>query len=183
MESDLERARAVLRAQPFSVFLGAELAAFSADGCEIRLPVSERLTQQYGFVHGGVLSYLADNVMTFAGALALHGPALTAELKINYLRPAQGELLIARGHALGAGSTQSVVRCEIYAARTGSSGSAPRPRARSLWSAAGGALNERARRKSGVKVLDLSPPGCAISGSGAAAEKQTIRCASQPRGP
>lgn len=111
--------RKVLAAQPFSMLVGAELVALSRDSAEFRLPITERLLQQYGFVHGGVLAYLADNTLTYAGATTLEGPPLTAEMKINYLRPASGELLIARAKALSAGRRMSVVRCDIFAVEGG----------------------------------------------------------------
>ena len=119
MQTDLERARQVLRSQPFSVLLGAELTSFSPEEVEIRLPITQALRQQYGFVHGGVLAYLADNALTFAGAAGLGPTPLTAKMKINYLRPASGEALIARARALSGGRTLSVVRCEIVALEDG----------------------------------------------------------------
>lgn len=63
----LERGRRVLAAQPFSVMLGAKLTAFAGEGAEIALPVRPVLLQQSGFVHGGVLAFLADNALAFAG--------------------------------------------------------------------------------------------------------------------
>ena len=35
------------------------------------------LEQQNGFVHGGVISYIADNSIKFTGGLSLGGDALT----------------------------------------------------------------------------------------------------------
>jgi uncharacterized protein (TIGR00369 family) len=121
VSATLAQAQAVLAAQPFSVLLGAELTDYSERGVEIRLPVTERITQQYGFVHGGVLSYLADNALTFAGGTRLQGRGqiVTSEYKINYLRPARGEQLVARATAISAGRTQAVTRCEIYAVEGG----------------------------------------------------------------
>lgn len=115
----LARAQAILQAQPFSMLLGTELEAFGPEGVELRLPIAEKLLQQYGFVHGGVLAYLADNALTYAGAMSLEGPPLTAEMKLNYLRPATGEMLIARAQALSSGKRMSVVRCEIFAREDG----------------------------------------------------------------
>jgi acyl-coenzyme A thioesterase PaaI-like protein len=54
-------------------------------GVEIRLPISRQITQQHGFVHGGVVSYLADNALTFAGGRCLEGMVVTGEYKINYI--------------------------------------------------------------------------------------------------
>jgi|SRR5580658_3235986 uncharacterized protein (TIGR00369 family) len=118
--SDLtDFARKVLAAQPFSVFIGAELVSAGRDRAELSLPIIDHLKQQHGFVHGGVISYLADNSMTFAGGLALGGGALTSEFKINYVRPAIGSRLTARAHAKSVGKRQAVCQCEIYVLQDG----------------------------------------------------------------
>lgn len=109
----------ILLAQAFSVLLGAKLTALDRGRCELSLPITAQLLQQHGFVHGGVVSYLADNALTYAGGTALGSNALTLEFKINYVRPAVGELLIARAHAEATGKTQSVCACRVYAVRDG----------------------------------------------------------------
>ena len=110
----LDMARQVLQNQPFSCFLGAELTRFDTIA-ELQLPLKPEFLQQNGFAHGGVISYLADNALTFAGGLALGPNVLTSEYKIHYLKPAQGEMLIARAEVEHAGRSQSVCRCEIFA--------------------------------------------------------------------
>jgi uncharacterized protein (TIGR00369 family) len=116
MEAEALRAFAqeVFEAQPFSRFIGARLTGAGPGHAELRLTVSDHLTQQHGFAHGGVISYLADNAITFAGGLAMGGNALTSEFKINYLKPARGQELIARAHTRGAGKRQAVCQCEIF---------------------------------------------------------------------
>lgn len=111
--TELETARQVLRAQPFSRLIEAELLAYSARGVELRLPITEQVKQQNGFVHGGVLSYAADNALTFAGGTCLGPNIVTSGFKINYLRPARGEQLAARAHVVHAGRSQAVCRCDI----------------------------------------------------------------------
>lgn len=111
----LNLGRQVLAEQPFSVLLGAELLAFSEGRAEIRIPIRPELKQQHGFVHGGVLSYAADNALTFAGGSVLGPAVVTSEFKINYLRPATGESLVARASVVHAGTGQAVCRCEVYA--------------------------------------------------------------------
>jgi uncharacterized protein (TIGR00369 family) len=115
----LAMGRDVLAAQPFSRLIGAELAAFSRGHCELHVPIGESVKQQHGFVHGGVLSYAADNALTYAGGSALGLPVVTAEFKINYLRPAIGERLIARAEAVHTGRTQSVCRCDVFVVQDG----------------------------------------------------------------
>lgn len=118
-EEFLAMGREVLAAQPFSRLIGAELAAFSRGHCELHVPIGESVKQQHGFVHGGVLSYAADNALTYAGGSALGLPVVTAEFKINYLRPAIGERLIARAEAVHTGKTQSVCRCDVFVLKDG----------------------------------------------------------------
>jgi len=109
----------VLAAQPFSRLLGARLTRFDADGSELRFPVAEALKQQHGFVHGGVLSYAADNALTYAGGAVLGSAVVTSEYKINYLRPALGQEIVARASAVHAGKSQAVCRCDVYVVNDG----------------------------------------------------------------
>ena len=118
-EAFLAMGREVLAAQPFSRLIGAELATFSKGRCELHVPVSDSVKQQHGFVHGGVLSYAADNALTYAGGSALGMLVVTAEFKINYLRPAIGDRLIARAEAVHTGKTQSVCRCDVFVLKDG----------------------------------------------------------------
>ena len=119
MEDVLALGRAVLASQPFSVLIGTELAAFSEGHAELRVPIREELKQQHGFVHGGVISYAADNALTFAGGSALGSGVVTSEFKINYVRPATGEFLVARATVVHAGANQAVCRCDVYASDAG----------------------------------------------------------------
>ncbi len=109
----------ILSQQPFSVLLGAELTKFSPEIVEITLPLQQTLLQQFGFAHGGALSYLADNALTFAGGTALGQSILTSGYTINFIRPAKGETLVARAKVISAGSRQAVCGCEIFAVKGG----------------------------------------------------------------
>ncbi len=115
-ETMVSLGQAVLDSQPFSVLLGARLTAFAPGQVELVVPLRAELLQQHGFVHGGVLSYAADNALTFAGGSALGKPVVTAGFTINYLKPAQGERLIARAAIVVAGKRQAVCRCDVFAA-------------------------------------------------------------------
>lgn len=105
----------VLQAQPFSTLVGARLVRFVPGEAVLEIPLRRELQQQNGFAHGGVLSYAADNALTFAGGSVLGADVLTAEYKINYLRPAVGERLVARATVLYAGRRQAVCRCDVFA--------------------------------------------------------------------
>lgn len=113
MDELIEQARHILNSQPFSRLLGTVLEHIDAESVVLTLPLRDDLKQQNGFAHGGALSYLADNALTFAGAMGLGLSVLTSEFKINYVRPAMGNLLVARASSVYAGRTQAVCRCDI----------------------------------------------------------------------
>lgn len=119
MPEQLARGRRILAAQPFSRLLGAELTAFGDGFVELTLDVKPEFGQQHGFVHGGVISFLADNALTFAGGAVLGEAVLTSEYKLNYVRPALGERLVARASVAGQGRTQAVCRCDVFIVKDG----------------------------------------------------------------
>jgi uncharacterized protein (TIGR00369 family) len=65
--------------------LGAHLTQLRQGEAELVIPITSDLLQQHGFVHGGVVSYAADNALTFAGGSVLGPAVVTAEYKINSL--------------------------------------------------------------------------------------------------
>ncbi|WP_280468749.1 PaaI family thioesterase [Nocardia cyriacigeorgica] len=114
-ELDIEQARQVLAAQPFAQLVGTELTAFGGGAATLVIPLRAELGQQFGFVHGGVLAYAADNAITFAAGTVLGANVLTGGFSVTYLRPASGRLLRAEAKVTGSTRRQAVVSCEIYA--------------------------------------------------------------------
>jgi uncharacterized protein (TIGR00369 family) len=108
-----EQAAAILAAQPFSGLLGAELTAFGDGAATIELELRTDLTQQNGFAHGGVLSYAADNAITFAAGSVLGPQVLTAGFSIEYLRPATGRRLVAVAEVVEATRSRASVSCRV----------------------------------------------------------------------
>ena len=106
--------RRIVAAQPFNALVGVELLAMEEGRASFRLPLGPQHTQHHGFAHGGVIAYLADLALSYAGGPAL-GDCVTVEFKINYLRPGTGTALIARGEVLKAGRNQAVCRADIHA--------------------------------------------------------------------
>lgn len=95
--------------------LGARLASIGPGRVTIELAFSQGISQQHGLFHGGVIGTIADSACGYA-ALSLMPPGsevLTIEYKINFMKPAKGQLLRATGLVMRAGKSVSVVRAEI----------------------------------------------------------------------
>lgn len=106
-------AEQILAAQPFSVLLGTRITRFGGGVARLELPIRPELRQQHGYVHGGVLSYLADNALTFAAGTALGVKVLTAGFNLEYVRPATGILLVAEAEVVTVTARHAVVHCVI----------------------------------------------------------------------
>jgi uncharacterized protein (TIGR00369 family) len=110
----VQAGREILDEQPFSGLLGAELVDFRPGAAELRLPLRPELRQQFGVTHGGVLAYMVDNALTFAGGSVLGPAVLTAEYKVSYVQPAIGDALVARSSVIHQGRRQAVCRCDVF---------------------------------------------------------------------
>ncbi len=102
--------------QKAMALIGASLSTVEAGTSEIRLPYRADLTQQKGFVHGGIIGMIADSAAGYA-AYSLMPPSaslVTVEYKLNILAPARGSL-VARGSVIRSGRTLTVARAEVYA--------------------------------------------------------------------
>jgi uncharacterized protein (TIGR00369 family) len=100
--------------------LEIRLDKFAEGICETSLVVQERLLQQHGFIHGGVIATMADHTAGGA-ARSVSGDkdVLTVEFKINYLRPAIGDRLRCTASVLRAGKTVIVAESLVYASNAG----------------------------------------------------------------
>ena len=94
---DLILAQRFLADQPFSRLLGARLTAFGDGTAALEIDIEEHHRNQQRLVHGGVLSYAADNVLTFAAGTVLGPGIVTRGLTIDYLQPARHGTLRATG--------------------------------------------------------------------------------------
>ncbi len=123
MENNYEmRVRRGFEKQGFMSTIGAKIEEVQPGFCRIRLPFSDRVAQQHGFFHGGVISAMADNAAGFAAYSLMNADEqpLSVEFKINFLAPAQGETLEARGKVLRSGRRLKHVFVEIFSLSGGS---------------------------------------------------------------
>ena len=109
------RIRASFARQRAMAFIGASLATVAPGRVEIDLPFREELTQQKGYVHGGIIGMIADSACGYAAYSLMPASAslVTVEYKINILAPGRGTL-VARGEVVKPGRTLTVARAEVY---------------------------------------------------------------------
>jgi uncharacterized protein (TIGR00369 family) len=115
------RVRASFARQKAVDLIGARLTSVEPGAVEIALDYRDDLTQQHGFVHGGLVGMIADNACGYAAFSLMPAEAtvLTVEYKINFLAPAAGERLIARGRVLKPGRTLMIVEARVAALAEG----------------------------------------------------------------
>lgn len=111
-----ERIRASFARQQAMALIGATLARVAPGVVEVALPFRDDLTQQKGFIHGGIIGMIADSACGYAAYSLMPADCslVTVEYKINILAAATSSL-VARGEVIKAGRTLSVTRGEVYA--------------------------------------------------------------------
>jgi uncharacterized protein (TIGR00369 family) len=115
--------------------IGARLVKVGPGEVEIDLVVRDELTQQHGYVSAAVVTAIADAACGYAAmSLMSAGTGIvTVEYKVNFISPARGERLLARGHVVKAGRALTVCTAEVHALADG----APKPVATMLGTMAG----------------------------------------------
>lgn len=87
----------------------------------LSIPYQDKLTQQNGFLHAGVITTVVDSACGYAAFTLMPKGAsvLSVEFKINLLRPAIGETFKAIGRVRKAGKTITVVEGDFIAINQG----------------------------------------------------------------
>lgn len=112
-----ERIASSFQAQGLMTTLGAELVLVEEGEVHISLPFSKQISQQHGYMHAGAITSIVDTACGYA-ALTKAPPnceVVTAEFKINFLRPALGERFLAIGRVQNAGKLLTVCSGEVRA--------------------------------------------------------------------
>lgn len=107
--------REVIKIQSFTRWTGLEVLKAEEGVVETSLKLRrEDMTQHHGFLHGGLVGFLADNAAAYAAATVI-GDVLTAQYSINFLAPGVGDSFRTRAEVVKAGKRQVTVRSDVYA--------------------------------------------------------------------
>ncbi|GAK00559.1 PaaI family thioesterase [Geomicrobium sp. JCM 19055] len=111
-----EHEESLMKNNRFRELLGIQIKEVVEGRAILELPFNENLLQSANMLHGGVLSILVDSVIGTAIRSVLNEKtiAITAEMNINYFRPAMKGTLRAEGKVLNKGNTIAVGTANIY---------------------------------------------------------------------
>ncbi len=99
----------------FAEVLGIEEVETGEGWARLRMPIRGHHMQSNNAVHGGVIMTLADTafwraVTTLLGAGQM---AATSELKVNFIKPARGDSLVALSRVIHKGSRLMVGETDV----------------------------------------------------------------------
>jgi uncharacterized protein (TIGR00369 family) len=115
------RVSASFERQQVMAWMGARLTHLAPGQCEITLPHKPELTQQHGYLHGGIMGTIGDTAAGYAAytLMAHDASVLTVEYKMNIMAPGDGERFIARGEVIRAGRSLVIARADVFAVKAG----------------------------------------------------------------
>lgn len=100
------------RKQGFMQYLGIEIISIEKGIVKVSCKKSDKLTQQNGFFHAGVITSIADAACGYAALTTMPkgSDVLSVEFKTNLMKPAISDTIIATGKVIKSGRT--LVFCE-----------------------------------------------------------------------
>ena len=115
------KVRASFARQGLMTNIGARISKVLPGEVEIEVAWRQDLTQQQGFVHGAVIAAIIDTACGYASYTLMPADVevVTVEFKINFIAPAIGEKMIARGRVTKAGKTLTVCAGKAFAVTDG----------------------------------------------------------------
>ena len=113
----IERVTRSFESQSMMKTLGARIHTVKKGKVTIEAPLLTSTLQQQGYVHAGLTFSIGDSAAGYSALTLLpeDQEVMTAEIKINLLTPADGELMRAEGRVVKYGNRLVVVTSDIHA--------------------------------------------------------------------
>ena len=111
------RVRASFDRQTAMTTIGASVERVEPGRMVIGFPYGPHITQQHGFIHGGIVAAVLDSACGYAASTLMPAEAgvLTIEFKVNLMAPAQGKRFRMVGEVVKPGRTISVTEAKAFA--------------------------------------------------------------------
>ena len=116
-----ERITKSFESQGMMKTLGAKIHKVEKGKVSIEVPILSSTLQQQGYAHAGLTFSIGDSSAGYSALTLMpeNLEVMTAEIKINLLAPADGELLRAEGMVVKYGKRLVVVTSQIQALKDG----------------------------------------------------------------
>ena len=116
-----ERVTRSFESQSMMKTLGARIHKIEKGKVVIEAPLLPSTLQQQGYVHAGLTFSIGDSAAGYSALTLMpeDQEVMTAEIKINLLAPADGDLMRAEGRVVKHGKKLVVVTSEIHALKDG----------------------------------------------------------------
>jgi len=100
----------------FPAYLGFQAVNIADGAFKSRLRIRPEYKQQDGFVHAGIIATLADHTAGYAAYTVVpkNLRILTIEFKINFFKPAIGEVLICKSKVLSTGKKIIISESKVF---------------------------------------------------------------------
>lgn len=111
----VEAVKPVVNRSPFFTLLGMSLRDVGLGYSILEIDVQKKHIQPFGAVHGGVFASIIDAAAFWAvySEVDEHVGMTTVDLKVNYLAPARGGKLIARGRRIKLGKRLALGEAQV----------------------------------------------------------------------
>jgi uncharacterized protein (TIGR00369 family) len=112
-----ERVRASFGRQTAMATLGVTMAEVGAGRVVLEMPWAAHLTQQHGFLHGGVIGAALDSACGYSAFSLMPADVgvLSIEYKVSFLAPARGDRFRVVGEVVKAGRNVTFSEARAYA--------------------------------------------------------------------
>ena len=116
-----ERVTRSFESQSMMKTLGARIHKIEKGKVVIEAPLLPSTLQQQGYVHAGLTFSIGDSAAGYSALTLMpeDQEVMTAEIKINLLAPADGDLMRAEGRVVKHGKRLLVVTSEIHTLKDG----------------------------------------------------------------
>jgi uncharacterized protein (TIGR00369 family) len=97
--------------------IGANLVKVLPGEVHIEFSFIQSLTQQHGYIHGGIIASVVDTACGYAACtlMSVDSEVLTIEYKVNFMSPAKGDRFKGIGRVLKPGRNITVCSGDVIA--------------------------------------------------------------------
>ncbi len=115
-DANMAQAEWVARASNFTRFVGLQITHLERGLCRSVLPSRPELLNQGGVIHGGLYAVVADHTAGIAASTIVPEGmrVVTAEYKLNLLRPGACDKLLTTGSIIKEGRRLIIGEAEVY---------------------------------------------------------------------